>query len=306
VGNQRGDAARTTGSTTTGASAAGSTRTTPTRPGREHDHRQPRTGGSGRRTSYNFSITDNYLARNNLLDGPDNPGFPMPAIYISESGSDSRKGGVPACTMRSCLASKMPGHPDRSVHREQHPRGQRWRGLPMAELRPALQRRVRQRVQPSSKGGQRGPFSVAGCAKNLAKATLDHATFVGTLGGVPPQELLGRLHVADAERDRHAQNLIDFNPSNIFGCTPQAWQACGANGVFSQFGGPNAPGRRGRCSRPRSPSSRQHVVPQRLPRPVDVLRLEPGEPGEPGQLGRVDRSRRRGRPVHLGEGAPHR
>ena len=43
-------------------------------------------------TSYNFHITDNYIARNAWEKGKENPGFPNPAIYISESGGDTRVG----------------------------------------------------------------------------------------------------------------------------------------------------------------------------------------------------------------------
>ena len=39
--------------------------------------------------SYNFSFTNNYLADNDWTDGLSNPGFPGPAIYVSESGSDT-------------------------------------------------------------------------------------------------------------------------------------------------------------------------------------------------------------------------
>ncbi len=41
-------------------------------------------------TSYNAAILDNALVRNALVKGPTNPSFPAAAIYISESGSDSR------------------------------------------------------------------------------------------------------------------------------------------------------------------------------------------------------------------------
>jgi hypothetical protein len=51
--------------------------------------------------SYNFSITDNYMADNDWVDGLNNPDFPQPAIYISGSGSDSTFGGVPACSEAS-------------------------------------------------------------------------------------------------------------------------------------------------------------------------------------------------------------
>ena len=40
--------------------------------------------------SYNASIHDNTLIRNAWVYGPKNPGFPVGAIYVSESGGDSR------------------------------------------------------------------------------------------------------------------------------------------------------------------------------------------------------------------------
>jgi Right handed beta helix region len=43
--------------------------------------------------SYNGRIADNTFIRNALGAGPTNPGFPTGAIYISESGSDSRVSG---------------------------------------------------------------------------------------------------------------------------------------------------------------------------------------------------------------------
>ena len=43
--------------------------------------------------SYNAAILDNTFVRNALVKGPTNPTFPAPAIYISESGSDSRVDG---------------------------------------------------------------------------------------------------------------------------------------------------------------------------------------------------------------------
>jgi hypothetical protein len=44
-------------------------------------------------TSYNAAILNNTFVRNALKAGPANPGFPTGAIYISESGSDSRVAG---------------------------------------------------------------------------------------------------------------------------------------------------------------------------------------------------------------------
>lgn len=45
-------------------------------------------------TSYNAGIRGNTFVRNGLGKGPANHGFPTPALYISESGSDSRVPGV--------------------------------------------------------------------------------------------------------------------------------------------------------------------------------------------------------------------
>lgn len=42
--------------------------------------------------SYNAKITNNFLYGNGLVKGPTNPTFPTGAIYISESGADSRVG----------------------------------------------------------------------------------------------------------------------------------------------------------------------------------------------------------------------
>jgi Right handed beta helix region len=44
-------------------------------------------------TSYNAVILNNTLVRNALVSGPRNPGFPAAAIYLSESGSDTRVEG---------------------------------------------------------------------------------------------------------------------------------------------------------------------------------------------------------------------
>src|SRR5262249_54892420 len=44
--------------------------------------------------SYNARIVNNALIRNGLVFGPTNPGFPTGAIYLSESGGDSRAGST--------------------------------------------------------------------------------------------------------------------------------------------------------------------------------------------------------------------
>jgi hypothetical protein len=51
-------------------------------------------------TSYNAAILDNTFVRNALGKGPTNPGFPASAIYLSESGSDSRVAGPYGASFR--------------------------------------------------------------------------------------------------------------------------------------------------------------------------------------------------------------
>ncbi|MGH8773955.1 MAG: right-handed parallel beta-helix repeat-containing protein [Jiangellaceae bacterium] len=51
-------------------------------------------------TSYNAAIVDNTFVRNALVKGPTNPGFPASAIYLSESGSDTRVEGPYNETLR--------------------------------------------------------------------------------------------------------------------------------------------------------------------------------------------------------------
>ena len=194
-------------------------------------------GGIWEEISYNFSITDNYLARNNLIDGPDNPDFPMPAIYISESGSDSKNGGVPACSMPSCLASGIPGYPDGSVI-ERNTLVDNGGGIFLWQNSDRYCNDGFDGVCTLTRGGEKGPFSMAGCAANLPGATLDRTTYVGDVTGRPPHNYWDGC-MWETQNVTVSGNRIDFNPANIFGCTREAWPACGANGIFSKYGGPN-------------------------------------------------------------------
>lgn len=188
-------------------------------------------------TSYNFSITDNYLARNNLTDGPGNPDFPMPAIYISESGSDTANGGVPRCAMESCIRSGIPGYPPRSVI-GQNTLVDNGGGIFLWQNSNRRCNDGFDGVCTLMKGGARGPFSRAGCAANLPGATLDRVTHRGKLTGRPLQNYWDGC-MWETQNVSISWNRIDFTPSHLPGCQDQAWPACGANGVFSQYGAPN-------------------------------------------------------------------
>lgn len=195
-------------------------------------------GGIWEETSYNFSIIDNYLARNNLTDGPGNPGFPMPAIYISESGSDTANGGVPGCSMESCVRSRMPSYPLASVIRN-NTLVDNGGGIFLWQNANRHCNDGYDGTCTVVKGGGKGPFSMAGCAANLPTATLDAASHRGTVSGNPPQDYWDGC-MWQTQNVGISWNRVEFDPAQIVGCRPQVWAACGANGVFSQYGGPNA------------------------------------------------------------------
>ena len=188
--------------------------------------------------SYNFSITNNYIARNNLTDGPANPEFPMSAIYISESGSDSKNGGVPECTMASCLQSRMPGYPKRSVI-QNNTLVDNGGGVFLWQNSNRHCNDGYDRVCTLVKGGAKGPFSMARCAANLSTAALDRTGYAGKVTGSPPENYWDGC-MWQTQNVSVTRNRVDFNPANILGCSDKTWSACGANGVFSQYGGPNS------------------------------------------------------------------
>ena len=188
--------------------------------------------------SYNFAITGNYLARNNLVDGPGNPRFPMPAIYVSESGSDSKNGGVPACTMPSCLSSGMPGYPHGSVISD-NTLVDNGGGVFLWQNSNRHCGDGYDQVCTLVKGGGTGPFSMAGCAKNLSVATLNRDTYVGAVTGQPAANYWDGC-MWQTQNVLVTRNTIEFHPERIPGCGTAAWPACGANGVFSEYGGPNS------------------------------------------------------------------
>ena len=89
-----------------------------------------------------------------------------------------------------------------------------------------------------TRGGETGPFSMTGCAANLPDATLDRTTYLGNVTGSPPRNYWDGC-MWETQNVTVSLNRIDFDPAHILGCTREAWPACGANGIFSQYGGPN-------------------------------------------------------------------
>ena len=184
--------------------------------------------------SYNFSITGNYMADNDWTDGLGNPGFPQPAIYISESGSDTAFGGVPACAEAACAGQGA--YPDQSVIS----------GNTLVDNGGGIflwQNSNRYCSDGSDgactlvDGGPSGPFTLAACAANLPTATVNTTTWAGNITGSPAEDWWDGCQWK-TENVAVTGNTIDFNPADITDCTPADWSDCGASGIFSDYGAP--------------------------------------------------------------------
>lgn len=184
--------------------------------------------------SYNFSITGNYMAGNDWTDGLSNPGFPQAAIYISESGSDTTFGGVPAC--REAVCSGQRSYPFQSVIS----------GNTLVNNGGSIflwQNSNRYCSDGSDggctlvAGGRSGPFTVSACKANLPSASVSTTTYVGNKTGTQPENWWDGC-MWRTENVRITRNTIDFNPAAIMDCTKAAWPDCGAGGIFSEYGSP--------------------------------------------------------------------
>ena len=189
--------------------------------------------------SYNFSITDNYIADNDWVDGLSNPDFPQPAIYISGSGSDSTFGGVPACSEASC--SDQPSYSAKSVIS----------GNTLVNNGGSIflwQDSNRYCSDGSDApctlvdGGPSGPFRVKSCAAHLPSASVNEISYASKDTGSPKENWWDGC-VWRTDNVSVTANIIDFNPASIPHCNQSDWKDCGAGGIFSEYGAANkAPG----------------------------------------------------------------
>ncbi|HTU07729.1 MAG TPA: right-handed parallel beta-helix repeat-containing protein [Trebonia sp.] len=184
--------------------------------------------------SYNFSITDNYMADNDWTDGLGNSGFPQPAVYISESGSDASSGDVPACPEAACSGQRS--YPGQSVisHNTLIDNGG------SVFLWQSSGRFCSDGSDPACTlaGNGQGPFTMSSCKANLPTASVSTTTFTGETTGSPQEDWWDGC-IWHTENVSITRNIIDFNPANIPNCTAAAWPACGAGGIFSDYGAPN-------------------------------------------------------------------
>jgi parallel beta-helix repeat protein len=190
--------------------------------------------------SYNFSIRDNYIADNGWTDGLGNNTFPVPAIYISESGSDTTFGGVPPCAEKACASQ-------RSYSRQSVITGNTLINNGGSVF---LWQDSNRYCSDSSDGactlvdhGPKGPFTTSACAANLPSASINTSDYVGNKTGSPAQDWWDGC-LWRTENVSITRNTIDFDPAAVLDCNQRDWPDCGAGGVFAEYGSPpaHAPG----------------------------------------------------------------
>jgi hypothetical protein len=181
--------------------------------------------------SYNFSITNNYIAYNDWAEGLGNPGFPSPAIYVSQSGSDRMFGGVPACPEASCSGQG-------SYTRQSVISGNTFinngGSIFLWQNSDRYCSAGFDNACTLVDGGNSGPFTMSSCKSNLGSASVDTTTYASRRTGSPPEKWWDGC-VWWTANVKVTNNTIDFNPAEIAHCDKTAWPDCGAGGIFAEY-----------------------------------------------------------------------
>jgi hypothetical protein len=183
-------------------------------------------------TSYNFAITNNYMADNGWVGGLGNPGFPTPAVYISGSGSDTTFGGVPACPKKEC--PDQPSYPAQSVV-SGNTLVNNGGNIFLWQDSNRFCSDGFDGICTLVHGGFSGPFTIKQCKANIPSASIDTTTYIGKRTGSPAQDWWDGC-IWRTTNVRITHNVIDFNPAEIAHCNKSDWPACGVGGIFSQYG----------------------------------------------------------------------
>ena len=268
---------------------------------RKHHHGQRERGDLGG-DSYNFSITDNYLARNNLVDGPDNPASRCPRSTSRSPGATRRTGrprvhhavvhGVAACpatpTARSSSATRW----------WTTAAGSSSGGTPTATATT-----VSTLVHADARGRGRDRSAWPAARRTFPTPPSTAPRTSASVTGSPPPQLLGRVHVGDPERDRLGQP-DRLQPPRTSSAAPRRPGPRAAPTASSASTAARTTAPKGPTSRPRSRSSRTTGGPG-----TSTTVPPPSTPGtratgNRGRLATVDRPPGRRGPVYLGGRAP--
>jgi hypothetical protein len=160
-------------------------------------------------TSYNAVIKNNTFVSNTIGSGPGNPGFPESAIYISESGGDSRVPNAAGIKTISITGNTFTNN---------------WSGVVLWESAD--------RFCGSPNNTSTGICTLANPSvaniKTCGQANLQKAK----AGGSPDYYDLCRWKTQNVQVSGNTFNMTD---SAVAGCKG-ASNSCGMNGIFSQFG----------------------------------------------------------------------
>lgn len=182
--------------------------------------------------SYNFSITGNYLANNGWAGGLGNPKFPSPAIYVSQSGSDRKFGGVPACPEASCSA--QPSYPRTSVIGK-NTFVNNGGNVMLWQNSDRFCSAGFDSVCTLVGGTRSRPFTMSACKSSLPSASVDTTTYVSRRTGSPAVDWWNGCNWWNSNVTI-SQNTIYFNPAQITDCNKADWPDCGAGGLFAEYG----------------------------------------------------------------------
>ena len=243
--------------------------------------------------SYNFSITNNYLADNGWAEGLANPGFPTPAIYVSQSGSDKMFGGVPACPEASC--SGQDSYTSQSVI-SGNTFVNNGGNVFLWQNSDRYCSAGFDNVCTLVGGAPSGPFTMTACKSNLRSASINTTTYARGNAGSRFAGLVGRLHVVDGKREGHPEHHR-LQPSGNRALQQDCLARLRGRGDFCgiQYVAALQPARGLGDTQPGHVLRERYLVQQCLQRPVDLFRLEPGQWQQSGQLGGLDRRGAEGR-----------
>lgn len=190
--------------------------------------------GIAEEISYNFSITDNYLGGNDIIDGLGNPGFPSSAIWIAESGSDTRFGGVPACSEPTC--SHQPSYSRKSVI-SNNVMTNNGGGVFLWQDSNRFCSDSSDDACTLVDGGPKGPFTFSNCRSNWPSASVRTTDYMGEKTGSPKEDWWDGC-MWKTENVSVANNTTNFTPSDVMDCNQTDFPACGVTGTFAEYGAP--------------------------------------------------------------------
>ena len=182
--------------------------------------------------SYNFAITDNYMADNGWAEGLGNPGFPTPAIYVSQSGSDTMFGGVSACPEASC--ARQASYSNQSVI-SGNTFVNNGGNVFLWQNSDRFCSAGFDNACTLAGDGNSASFTMSSCKSNLPSTVINTTQEADRTTGSPLRDWwYGCMWWTS--NVRVTGNTIDFNPADIAHCNQTAWPDCGAGGIFAEYG----------------------------------------------------------------------